>query len=213
MKSDWARNNQNTRSDNWTKFVTLENSPHSYCTPTAAAMVMQYNVHVKKHKPSLYSNDGADYFSGNNPYVAKWVRYLHTGVNSGTTPWHTFTRLPYRVYQESRDNGLWGWAFSYYTAVWNRWWQFRVMKWYLGKNMPGIYHAPSHTVRDQGSGHHSMPIIGWKTESYSGWCAKKIWPNKNWFLLDTEFGSKQYVRFDSRSNYWKIGIMSYIWSR
>ncbi len=207
-------NTNTAMTDIWGRDVSLFNAaPYNYCTPTAAAMVMQYNVHVKKHKPSLYSNDGSNHFSGNNPYVAKWAGYLHTGIHSGTSAWNTFTRLPYRVYRESKDNGLWGWAFSYYTAVWNRWWQFRVMKWYLGKNMPGIYHAPSHTVRNQGSGYHSMPIIGWKTESYSGWCAKRIWPNKNWFLLDTEFGFKQYVRFDSRSRYWKIGAISYIWSR
>jgi hypothetical protein len=35
--------------------------------------------------------------------------------------------------------------------------------------------------------------------------------NKNWLLVDTEFGRKKYIRFDSRSNYWKFGAISYIW--
>ncbi len=181
-------------------------------SPKAAAMVMQYHAKVHYNKKSLYNNDNIlGYQSSTNSYVAKWARYLKSSTISGTNAGNTYFRLPYRIYQQTRDNGMsWGWAYSYYTAVWSRAWQFRYMKWYLNRNRPGIYHAPTNTLADLND-YHSMPIIGWKTESYGGWCAKKIWPNRNWLLLDSEFGFKQYVRFDSRSRYWKVGAISYIW--
>ncbi len=214
------RNDSAWGTDDWTKFVTLNNNTN-YCTPTAAAMILQYHAKVHYNKKSFYNNDNEEgYNSLTNSYVAQWASYLHSSTESGTNAWNTFLRLPYRVYIQARDNEMsWGWAYSYYTSVWNRAWQFRIMKWYLNRNRPGIYHAPTYTITWNSNSnrsvnqdvYHSMPIIGWKTESYGGWCAKKIWPNKNWFLLDTEFGFKQYVRFDSRSRYWKIGAISYIW--
>ncbi len=196
--------------DQWGQEVALLNDAE-YCTPTAAASIMQYNVSVRRNKPSIYSNDGDNHRSSINPYVRRWVNLLKT-TQSGTTPWQTYWRLGHSIYHESRNHGLFGWADSYYTTVWTRAWQFRIMQQFLRINRPGIYHAPPYTVAGQ-SVYHSMPIIGWRTETYSGICAKRIWPNRNWFLLDTEFNRKAYARFDGRSNYWKFGAISYIWSK
>jgi len=220
----WGVNNNTSRwggmNDRWGQDVSLWNRSFAYCGPTAASMVMQYNAHVRKGKASLYNNDVTsrtmslnNYDSGYNSYVATWANKLHTGRTSGTSAWSTVWRLPYNIYKEHKRLGMSGWAYTYYTSVWNRAWQHNLVKWYIKKNNPTIISVwkgkKIQGHQDIGE-NHMMPVIGYKTESYSGWCAKRIWPNKKWLLVDTEFRYKGYIRFDSRSEYFRFGAMTYI---
>jgi cytoskeletal protein CcmA (bactofilin family) len=204
--------------DRWGTEVSLANDAFGYCTPTAAAMVMQYNAHVRKGKNSLYTTTNSsenvsfnNYRSAYNSYVLDWVNKLHT--KKETSYWNIFWRLPYRIYKEHRRLNMHGWAYTYYTSFWNRSWQHYLVKYYISKNNPLIITTAkgTHITGEKKLAEdHSMPVIGWKTESYSGWCAKRIWPKKKWILVDTEYGHKGYMRFDSRSDYFKFGTMTYI---
>ena len=72
---------------------------------------------------------------------------------------------------------------------------------------------------------HTMPIIGYKTEYYVGVCWKHLLPKKRWLAADSTwhsdkiiqnqpiYNSRGYLRFDSRSNYWKWGTLIYYYVR
>jgi hypothetical protein len=214
-------NDQRQSSDVWAREITLWNKGHNYCTPTATAEVMKWIIHHRYHKESLYENNFQSAtehvaISYNVPYVRKWGHKLHTSTTSGTSPWQTFWRLTPNIMQTLWDHGIWNYSYTWYTSVWSRAYQHWKIKAYIGGNNPLIVHVPSGTllegVEKLGES-HSMPVIGWQERSYSGWCAKKIWPNKKWILVDTEFDNQRaYMRFDSRSDYWKFGALTYIYA-
>ena len=56
----------------------------------------------------------------------------------------------------------------------------------------------------------SMPVIGYKRQKYSGSCWKKALPDRRWILVDTTYRTRGYIRFDSRSNYMKYGMVTYV---
>ncbi|MDG1694541.1 MAG: hypothetical protein P8I13_06780 [Porticoccaceae bacterium] len=57
---------------------------------------------------------------------------------------------------------------------------------------------------------HTMPVIGYKRQKYSGSCWKKILPDRRWLLVDTTYKQRGYMRFDSRSNYGRFGSVTYV---
>ncbi len=58
-----------------------------------------------------------------------------------------------------------------------------------------------------------MPVIGYKRDYYTGWCWRTVMPDAKWILVDTTYFTRGYLRFDSISNYWTVGSLTYIWTK
>ena len=57
---------------------------------------------------------------------------------------------------------------------------------------------------------HSMPVIGYKREYYTGWCWRTVMPEKKWILVDSEYHKRGYIRFDATANYFRFGSITYV---
>lgn len=204
------------RSDAWSTQVSIHNDI-GYCTPTAIAMIMNYNYHVRKGKVALY---GSYTLSSNNPESERMAKEFHTDKEDGTSGQRYISEIPFDTSKEIKRLGMSGYAYTWYTAVWNRDKHFANTQWYIKQNNPIMFNAMKGTnISGYGEVNegHSMPVIGYKYEYYKGSCWKNIVPAKKWILVDTEFrrrGYKQnqrgHIRFDSRSKYFRAGAMTYV---
>jgi len=197
------------RNDRWFQDITIFNDI-GYCTPTAIAMIMNYNSHVRKGKNNLYNGLR---LSSNNPESLRMAKEFHTHKVNGTSWWRYFWEVPYDTYKETRRLGMNGYSYSWYTTFWNRDRQHNKIQWYIRKNNPVMFNAMKGT-RISGYGKvgegHSMPVIGYKRDYYKGVCWKRVVPEKKWILVDTEFNQRGYIRFDSRANYLRGGTITYV---
>ena len=105
----------------------------------------------------------------------------------------------------------------------NRAWHHYIIQWYIKHNNPLIYSTWRQVATIDGKPvkKHSMPVIGYQREYYTGFCWKSLMPEIKWLYVDTTWAkkgvtaknytnSRGYIRFDMRSNYWTIGTMTYI---
>jgi len=204
------------RYDDWSKKISIHNDI-GYCTPTAIAMILNYNYHIRKGKKTLYN---AYTYSSTNPLSKQMAGEFHTSKTNGTSWWRYFWEVPYDTTRKIWKLGMHGYSYTWYTAFWNRDKQYNRTKWYIKRDNPIMFNAMKGTKIsgygkvDEG---HSMPVIGYKNYYYKGSCWKKIVPQKKWLLVDTEFrrrgyyqNQRGYIRFDSRANYFRGGTITYV---
>jgi hypothetical protein len=206
----------NYRYDDWSKKISIHNDI-GYCTPTAIAMILNYNYHIRKGKKTLYNSYT---YSSTNPLSKQMADEFHTSKTNGTSWWRFFWEVPYDTTRKIWKLGMYGYSYTWYTAFWNRDKQYNRTKWYIKRNNPIMFNAMEGTKIsgygkvDEG---HSMPVIGYKNYYYKGSCWKKIVPQKKWLLVDTEFrrrgyyqNQRGYIRFDSKANYFRAGTITYV---
>ncbi|MBA1437850.1 MAG: hypothetical protein FAF05_02485 [Epsilonproteobacteria bacterium] len=213
--------------DKWGKKIQLMNDAWESCTPTSASMILNYH-RLRKGKSSLYYNDGhwdnSKWASlirysapRNNNYTKRISNKFHTSHNSGTEVWRLYWTVPWVITTELWKNGTYGYSWSHYTAFWNRTWHHNLVKNYTNRNNPIIFTAwQNHGNLKQldnkyySTGNHSMVVIGYKRDYYTGNCWKKFLPERKWLLVDSTWMTRGYIRFDIKSNYWKFGTMTYV---
>jgi cytoskeletal protein CcmA (bactofilin family) len=204
------------RYDDWSTKISIHNDI-DYCTPTAIAMILNYNYHIRKGKKTLYNSYT---YSSTNPLSKQMADEFHTSKTNGTSWWRYFWEVPYDTTRKIWKLGMYGYSYTWYTAFWNRDKQYNRTKWYIKRDNPIMFNAMEGTKIsaygkvDEG---HSMPVIGYKNYYYKGSCWKKIVPQKKWLLVDTEFrrrgydqNQRGYIRFDSRANYFRAGTITYV---
>lgn len=206
----------NTWWDTWSRNIQLDNANYEYCVPLSASMILNYH-RWRKGRSLLYSTSRHARLNANSSYVRKIVNAFNTSATKGTDWSKLYWTVPRTISTELWRNGTPGYSYSYYTAFWNRAWQHYLVKYYIQRNNPVMFTAwQNHgslrtgSGRYQSTGDHTMPVIGYKRQYYKGWCWKRIMPEKKWILVDTTWRSRGYIRFDMRSNYWKIGTMTYV---
>lgn len=204
----------NHRTDRWYEEITVWNDK-DYCTPTAIAMIINYHTVIRKRRTALYSSNinSDERDSGANPLSIKLAKKFKTKKDGGTPFYMYPTQVPYYTYKEIKTRKMKGYAWTYYTAFWNRAWQHYLIKYYINRNNPVMFNAMGGT-RVNGHGiieeNHSMPVIGYKRQYYTGWCRKRIMPEKKWILVDTEYHTRGYIRFDMTANYFRAGSITYV---
>ncbi len=193
--------------DQWENKIQLLNDFNNRCVPTSVAMIINYH-RVRSGQSSLYPAHSTQA----NTYVTKLAHKFGTTAKNGTYPWKLFWTVPWEIYKELKKNGTAGFAYTRYTAFWNRAWQHHLIKFYIKHNNPVMYSTWRTVARigPKDVKDHTMPVIGYKREYYKGVCWKRIMPEKKWILVDTTWNSRGYIRFDARSNYWTIGAVTYI---
>ena len=207
------------KGDPWYKDISIYNTGADYCTPAGIAMILNYH-HIRKKKGHLYTKDVDDIkdirsrWSVHNSLVNKLAGRFKTDKDEGTGYWKMYRRVPHETRKAIREYGMRGHAFTWYTSPWNRAFHHRYISHYIKRNNPVVYSAPKGSrvpgERKKLSSGHSMPVIGYKLQRYSGVCWKKALPKRRWFLVDTEYNTRGYMRFDSRSNYTKFGQLTYV---
>jgi cytoskeletal protein CcmA (bactofilin family) len=198
------------KKDPWYKDITIYNAYWGYCTPTSIAMIINYHHHIIKKKGSLYDLDTERYSRTN-----KLSHELASKFGTKKPPKGGTFNLIYKVPKETKkaiySKGMRGHSFTWYSSPWNRAWHHRYISHYIRKNQPVM--LSTHRVRVSGWGKikdHSMPVIGYKRQKYSGSCWKKALPDRRWILVDTTYRTRGYIRFDSRSNYMRYGMVTYV---
>jgi len=223
-----------TSSDTWASQISINNEGANYCTPISAAMIINYHK-IRKNRGLTYKTDYETRSKGKNiDLVKKLAAKFKTGINSGTAWYRLFYTVPREIKKELRKNRIYGYTSTWPSTALNRWHQFRSIKRYIRRNNPVMFSATqSHgSIDGKSTKNHSMPVIGYKYQYYKGSCWKRVMPNKNWILVDSTwqssrssrwrysrlkkrwnryyYNSRGYLRFDSRSNYWKIGAVTYV---
>lgn len=212
--------------DSWNSNISLRHSGRERCGPISAAMIVNYHTLREKGAPIWRVNYGDNVrfdSSNDNPLVEYFAGKFHTSDSDGT-PWYKYySSVPYYTTKKiKKEAGVWSYSWSSPTTVFNRDYQHKLVRHYVKQNKPMIFSAwQSHGKIDgRYIKDHSMPVIGYKREYYSGKCWKKVMPEKKWILVDTTWGvegqvgnRRGFVRFDSRSNYFKLGTMTYIHTR
>jgi cytoskeletal protein CcmA (bactofilin family) len=205
------------KGDPWYKDISVYNNV-GYCTPAGIAMILNYHHHIKKNKGHLYTKNVSniayvsDRWSKYNPLVKKLAGRFKTDVNAGTAWQHYILRVPRETKKTMSEYGMRGFSFTWHTAPWNRSFQHRYISSLIRNNQPVMVNVYKARVSGNRGAirNHSMPVIGYKQQGYSGSCWKKTLPKRRWFLVDTEFNSRGYMRFDSRSNYGRFGSVTYV---
>ncbi len=198
------------QADRWYKDITIYNKNYDYCTPTAIAMIINYHYHILKGRSRLYAGNT---FSRNNPESGRMAQKFHTQIHGGTAWYRYPIQVPYETYREIRSRNMYGYAWTWYTAFWNRWWQHYIIKYYINRNNPVMFNAMGGTVINgvkKLKVGHSMPVIGYKREYYTGWCWRTVMPEKKWILVDSEYHKRGYIRFDATANYFRFGSITYV---
>ncbi len=192
-----------TANDIWAEKITIHND-ENYCTPLTASMILNYHYHIRKGKAD--KNNGKE-FASDAPHVIKMVKEFHTSKSSGTAWYRYAVEIPYDTWRETKRLGMNGYAYTWYTAFWNRTSQHKKVKWYIKKNNPVMYHVGKAKVSSYGTvKNHTMPVIGYREK-------KEPWykPNKRWLVVDTLYnGARGTIRFDIRSNYFRFGAMTFV---
>lgn len=219
---------KNFRNDVWTRKIAINNNGNQYCTPISASMILNYH-NIRKGKSPLYSTNLSDntrrYASTTNSYVERIAGGLHTSKSSGTSAWRLYNTLPVILTAELWRNHHFGYAWSFPTPFATRPALHNNIKSYIKHDNPVIYSTWGKVGRVEGQNiqNHSMPVIGYKRKYYSGSCWKKILPENKWILVDTTWmqqktdgrpgykgNSRAYIRFDSLTNYFTVGTVTFL---
>lgn len=219
-----------TSNDIWARNISIKNDAE-YCVPISSTMIVNYHM-IRKNKGTSYAP--YDEIRADAVHkialVTSFANKFGTSRDSGTAWWKLFYTVPREIKKELRRSGIYGYTSTWPSTVLNRWWQFRTIKGYIKRDNPVIFSATQSygSIDGQTTKDHTMPVIGYKYQYYKGSCWKKIMPNKNWILVDTTwqsstsrswekdgranyyYNSRGYLRFDSRSNYWKVGAVTYV---
>jgi len=209
------------KKDDWYQDISIYNNGASYCTPAAFAMVINYHHHILKKKGHLYldnvSNIAAEKkrWSVSNKLTIELAKQFQTSKDSGTGHWKMYRRVPHETKKAIRKYGMRGFAFTWFSSPWNRAWHHRMISHYIRKNNPVVYSAPKGNrvpgYKGKLPSGHSMPVIGYMRQKYTGSCWKRALPDRRWLLVDSEYNQRGYIRFDSRSNYGKrFGQVTYV---
>lgn len=209
------------KKDPWYEDISIWNVGAGYCTPVSMAMIINYNYsHLKKDY--LYTYNVKDITSKrervrwgiNNNLTLELVKKFNTAKDG--TPWKSFHRvIPNATKEKIRELGMKGYSYTWRTSIRNMKRQFNRIRYYTKKNNPvmlsSLKGAKFYGIKQKKlSGSHSMPVIGHKTQYYSGVCAKKWLPKRRWLLVDTTWNSRAYIRFDNRGNYRKHSRVTYV---
>ncbi len=206
------------KGDQWYKDISIYNTGADYCTPAGIAMILNYHHHIRKKKGHLYTKnvddikDVRDRWSVHNRLVNNLAGRFKTDINGGTAWYHYFYRVPRETKKTMGEYSMRGHAFTRYHAFWNRSYHHRRISDYVRKNQPVMVNVDKARVSGNRGAirKHSMPVIGYKKQRYSGSCWKKALPKRRWLLVDTEYNTRGYMRFDSRSNYGRFGSVTYV---
>jgi hypothetical protein len=212
---------EKTKNKIWYQDISIWNVEASYCTPAAFAMIINYHHHILKKKDHLYINnviniaDEKKRWGVNNKLTIELAKKFKTSKDSGTGYWKMYRRVPHETKKAIRKYGMRGHAFTWYSSPWNRALHHRYISHYIRRNNPVVYSAPKGSrvpgYKGKLPSGHSMPVIGYKVQKYSGSCWKKALPDRRWLLVDTEYNRRAYIRFDSRSNYGRrFGKVTYV---
>jgi len=200
--------------DDWYKDITIHNAYWGYCTPTSIAMIINYHHHTIKKRETLYVFPKEQYSSTNDLSKELGRKFKVRGKINGDGPawFRYFSTVPHETKKAIRKNNMRGHAFTWYYSSWNRAWHHRYISHYIRRNQPVMVNVDK--VRVSGLKKpvrtHSMPVIGYKRQKYSGSCWKRALPDRRWLLVDTTYKQRGYMRFDSRSNYGRFGSVTYV---
>ena len=213
VKSDKAKET----GDDWYQDISIYNEEIEYCTPASIAMIINYHHHTIKNKGYLYEKDVTNIddvperHSEKNKLTQDLAKRFHTDKMKGTPGNKYLSRVPRETKKAIRKNNMRGHAFTWYYAFWNRAWHHRYISHYIRRNQPVMVNVDKAKVSGWGTVRkHSMPVIGYKRQKYSGSCWKKALPDRRWLLVDTTYKQRGYMRFDSRSNYGRFGSVTYV---
>jgi hypothetical protein len=164
-----------------------------------------------------------------NELVRDVASSFGTKHDTGTPHHYSYYRVPSNTASFIRENtvGKRVYWWSYPAFFWNRGWMHTIAEKYINANNPLMFSARNNFGSIEGvtTEEHTMPIIGYKTEYYVGVCWKHLLPKKRWLAADSTwhsdkiiqnqpiYNSRGYLRFDSRSNYWKWGTLIYYYVR
>ena len=218
VHTDKSRFDKNDTKDPWYEDVSILNEGAEYCTPAGIAMILNYHHHIRKKKDHLYTKDVGDIkdirsrWSVHNSLVNKLAGRFKTDKDEGTAWQHYFYRVPRETKKAIAEYGMRGHAFTWYYGFWNRSLHHRYISHYIRRNQPVMVNVDKARVTGERKTirKHSMPVIGYKQQKYSGSCWKKALPKRRWLLVDTEYNTRGYMRFDSRSNYGRFGSVTYV---
>ena len=215
VKSDWAW----YKRDDWYQDISIWNVGAFYCTPAAVAMIINYHHHIIKKKGHLYRDnvsniaDEKKRWSVNNGLTIELAKRFKTTKKGGTGYWKMYRRVPDETKKAIRKYGMRGHAFTWYSSPWNRAWHHRYISHYIRRNQPVMFGAMKGTrvsSQKEKLGWHTMPVIGYKRQKYTGACWKRALPDRRWLLVDTLYNHRGYIRFDSRSNYMRYGLVTFV---
>ena len=196
--------------DPWYRDITIHNKDWNYCTPTSIAMIINYHHSYIKEKGTLYDLV-TERHSKTNKLSHELAAKFNTKHSIGTT--NIFYKVPKETQKAINRKDMRGHAFSWYSSPWNRAWHHRYISHYIRRNQPvmlSTYRARVSGMTEIIIWPHSMPVIGYKRQKYSGSCWKKALPDRRWLLVDTTYMQRGYIRFDSRSNYMRYGMVTYV---
>jgi IS1 family transposase len=216
------------RGDDWYKDISIYNNVE-YCTVASVAMILNYHNHIIKGKKEFYTANvkniapyrymgqiqaaKSDRYSQFNPLAIAVAKRTKTTEKGGTHIRQFFWRLPRVTKDFIREKGMRGFAYTWYSSPWNRAYQHRIISHYVRRNQPVMFGAMKGTrvsSQKEKLGWHTMPVIGYKRQKYSGSCWKKALPDRRWLLVDTLYNHRGYIRFDSRSNYMRYGLVVFV---
>ena len=215
------------KKDDWSKKISLHNDALNRCVPVSAAMILNYHKHIKKGQAPLYS-------TGRNTLPRNSAAINNTLVDSLATSFGTSARfgtpaiatplVSWGMTQRLWQNGIPGYTYSRWTFGVSKAYEHNLVKWYINNNAPPMYTAftyAGYDTRFQSISWHAMPVIGYTREYYTGWCWKRVLPERKWIMVDTTWrqwsdwdytNTRASLRFDARSFYWSLGVMHYTWT-
>ena len=216
VKSDWAW----YKRDDWYQDISIWNVGAFYCTPVSMAMIINYNYsHLKKK--DLYKDKVKDIRKERdrwgiyNKLTLELVKKFKATAKGGTT-WSRFHRvIPNTTKAKLRELGMKGYSYTWRSSKRNIVRQFNRIRYYTKKNNP-VMLTSLKGARFDGfsekylSGNHSMPVIGYQQQYYSGVCHKKLRRKRAWLLVDTTWNSRAFLRFDRKGNYRKHLGVTYV---
>ena len=201
------------------KDISIWNVGGAYCTPVSMAMIINYNYKHLKNK-SLYTGKVKDISEEhdrrdiNNKLTLELIKEFNTAEDG--TPWESFHRvIPKTTIAKLQELGMKGYSYTWQSSKWNIVRQFNRIRSYTKKNNP-VMLASLKGARFDGfsekylSGNHTMPVIGYHQQYYSGVCYKKLRKKRRWLLVDTTWNSRAYIRFDRKGNYRKHLGVTYV---
>ena len=214
VDTDKSRFRKNQKQDFWYSNITIYNQKWGYCTPTSIAMILNYHHHYIKKKGTLYNIVTERHSRTNKLSGELGEKFKVRGKVNGDGPaWYRyFSTVPHETKKAIRKNNMRGHAFTWYYSSWNRAWHHRYISNYIRRNQPVMISVDKAKVsgRKKPVRTHSMPVIGYKRQKYSGSCWKRALPDRRWLLVDTTYKQRGYMRFDSRSNYGRFGSVTYV---
>lgn len=214
VDTDKSRFGKNDKQDFWYSNITIYNEIWGYCTPTSIAMILNYHHHIIKKKGTLYNLKTERHSRTNKLSGELGIKFKVRGKVNGDGPawFRYFSTVPHETKKAIRKNDMRGFAFTWYYAAWNRAWHHRYISHYIRRNQPVMVNVDKARVSGlkKPVRTHSMPVIGYKRQKYTGSCWKRALPDRRWLLVDTTYMQRGYIRFDSRSNYGRFGSVTYV---